>query len=84
VLQREIQVAAETETVALGAGILAALGVRLEGQTDVAEIARRMTGLSTSFSPDPAMAAVYDGLFAIYTTLYPSLKQAFAGLAAFR
>ncbi|MCU1424138.1 MAG: carbohydrate kinase, family protein [Microbacteriaceae bacterium] len=84
VLQRDILVAAETETVALGAGILAAYGVQLEGQTSIAAIAKRMTGVASSYSPQPEFADVYDRLFAVYTTLYPSLKTAFASLANFR
>jgi xylulokinase len=84
VLQRDILVAAETETVALGAGILAAYGAQLDGQTTIGDIARRMTGIATTYSPQAESAEVYDRLFAVYRTLYPSLKDAFASLAAFR
>jgi xylulokinase len=83
VFQRDFSVARETETVALGAGILAAYGVGLEGQKDLALIAERMTGLSGTYSPlvDPA---VYNKLFTIYKTLYPGLRETFAALAEFR
>ena len=84
IMQRDITVAAETETVALGAGILAAFGVGFEGQTDIGEIAARMTGISTVYQPNPEMKSLYDNLFGVYTTLYPSLKGAFAALAQFR
>lgn len=84
ILQRDITVAAETETVALGAGILAAYGVAFEQQTDIAVIAERMTGIAQVYTPAPAMKTLYDDLFAVYRTLYPSLKDAFAALARFR
>lgn len=84
VLQRDILVAAETETVALGAGILAAYGVQLEGQTSIAAIAKRMTGVAATYCPQSELADLYDRLFAVYTTIYPSLKSAFASLADFR
>jgi len=43
-----------------------------------------MTGVAAIYSPRTEVAGVYDRLFAVYTTLYPSLKSAFANLAAFR
>jgi xylulokinase len=84
ILQRDVKVAAETETVALGAGILAAYGVGFEGQTDIAAIASRMTGISRVYSPDTSTGETYSALFAVYKTLYPCLKEAFSGLAQFR
>lgn len=84
VLKREITIASQTETVALGAGILAAYGIRLEGQTDVAAIAARMTGTATIYTPDESSGALYDDLFSVYKTLYPNLKDTFAALARFR
>lgn len=84
VLQRDIAVASETETVALGAGILAAYGAELEGQTDVAAIAARMSGVSTVYHPLASAGPLYDDLFAVYKTLYPRLRDAFGALARFR
>lgn len=84
ILQRDVKIAAETETVALGAGILAAFGVGFEGQTDIGEIARRMTGVSRVYSPADDMEETYSALFAVYKTLYPNLREAFEGLARFR
>jgi xylulokinase len=84
ILQRDIRIAAETETVALGAGILAAFGVGFEGQTNIDVIAERMTDVARVYSPSVDMDETYTALYGVYKTLYPNLKDAFAGLSRFR
>ncbi|RKR76424.1 xylulokinase [Frondihabitans australicus] len=84
VLQREIDLASEVETVALGAGVLAAAAVNLDGQSDLGDIANRMTHSTKTFVPDASARGSYDDLFDVYRSLYPSLKDAFASLARFR
>jgi xylulokinase len=84
VLGREISVAAEVETATLGAAMLAAFGVRLDGQDDLSRIAARMSRTVQTVVPEHRTQPLYDDLFAVYRTLYPSLREAFASLAAFR
>ena len=85
VLDREISIAAEVETAALGAAMLAAAGGGFEGASDLTEVAARRSGTVRSVVPDASQRQrqLYDGLFAVYRTLYPSLRDAFAALAVF-
>ncbi len=84
VLNRDILVASEAETAALGAAMLAAFGVSLDGQRSLTEIASRMSGTAQKMAPESSSQQLYSDLFAVYRTLYPSLRNAFAELAAFR
>ncbi len=84
VLDRAISVAAEPETAALGAAVLAASGVGLDGRRSLAEVAARMSGIERTVVPHEPTRRLYGDLFEVYRTLYPSLRAAFAGLARFR
>ena len=64
---------------AIGAARLAALGCGLVRPDDA-----NWVTLVERAQPDPAAAARYDALFAIYATLYPALASAMHGLAAVR
>lgn len=79
---RHVDVCAETETTALGAGMLAAAAVGLDDTDDVAATARRMAHLGTTVEPDPATRARYDDLYAVYGRIYPAVKDLFAPLTA--
>ncbi|MFD1720306.1 xylulokinase [Amnibacterium endophyticum] len=84
VLDREISVAAEPETAALGAAMLAAFGVALDGPRSLPEVAARMSRTEETVAPSGPTRQLYGDLFDVYRTVYPSLKAAFAGLARFR
>ncbi|MCU1474472.1 FGGY family carbohydrate kinase [Amnibacterium sp.] len=84
VLARDISVASEVETAALGAAMLAAFGVGLAGQGDLREIAARMSRTVETVAPGVENQQLYGDLFAVYRTIYPNLRDAFASLAAFR
>jgi sugar (pentulose or hexulose) kinase len=79
---RHVDVCAETETTALGAGMLAAAAVGLDDTDDIAATAQRMAHLGTTVEPDPATRARYDDLYAVYERFYPAVKDLFAPLAA--
>ena len=64
---------------ALGAARLAALGIGLVRPEDAGWIT-----LVERARPDPAARAVYDALFAVYTGLYPALRDSMHALAALR
>jgi xylulokinase len=84
VLQRDIAIAAEPETAALGAAILAAHGVAAGGASELRARADHMTRTRVVYRPSHEAAPVYDELFTVYRTLYPTLRGAFSALAAFR
>ncbi len=76
VTQRTVQVCSAAEVSAAGAGALA-----------FAHLAGRPgeptwpTPTGEDVEPDASVAATYDRLYAVYHELYPSLRDAFAGLA---
>ena len=84
VLAREVRVASEVETAALGAAMLAAFGVGLAGQDDLRAISARMSRTIETVSPEVKTEQLYSDLFAVYRTVYPNLRDVFARLAAFR
>ncbi len=84
VLERDIDVSSEIETVALGAGILAGFAAGLHGGSDLASTAARMTRTTATFSPRAEVSSTYAQLFGVYRTLYPQLKSVFASLGEFR
>ncbi|MGT2425026.1 xylulokinase [Amnibacterium kyonggiense] len=84
VLDREISVAAEPETAALGAAMLAAFGVGLDGRRTLPEVAARMSRTEGAMTPGESTRDLYTDLFDVYRTVYPSLRSAFRGLARFR
>ncbi len=81
VLQRPIVRSATVEATCLGAGMLAAVHVRLV--PDLASAAQAMTQTGRRFVPESARTR-YDELFQIYRELYPSNKRTLAALARFR
>jgi xylulokinase len=59
----------ETETTSLGAGMQAAAALDWHGS--LRDTAEQMSGVGARHTPDPATAARYDDLFAVYRELYP-------------
>ena len=76
----EIQVLSTqaADATSLGAAIAAGVGVGLF--RDLAHGAASIA-VTESHAPDPAARAIYDARYALYTSLYPALKPAFAQLA---
>lgn len=80
---RPVQVSATLEASCLGAGMLAASGAGWYASP--AEASTAMQGeVVLTIEPDPATAAHYRELLAIYQDLYPALRRTFARLAAYR
>lgn len=79
VMQRRVSVVREPESTCLGAGMLAAAAVGLHESIPAA--AAMMSGVSTSFEPEPQAAATYDRLYEVYRDIYPSTRELFARLA---
>ena len=63
---------------ALGAARLAALSIGMAGESD------QWITLVERALPDPARKRRYDALFAVYTALYPALRDSMHALAALR
>jgi xylulokinase len=75
VLHRPVLQPRVLETTALGASILAGVGIGVfDGLEEAGE---RMVHIERAFEPHPEAGARYDTLFAIYRSLYPSLRDAF-------
>lgn len=83
VLERPVAISAETETTALGAAMLAASAVGIDGVTDLTEIATRMSHISAVREPDTAVSH-YSDTFAVYRDVYSALKPVFGRLSALR
>ncbi len=81
VLGRPIAVGDQVETTALGAGVLAAAGVSLEGDADLITTAERMTGEWRPMEPSEHRAAVYEVGFEVYRQVYPALAGLFPRLS---
>ncbi|MFN8489656.1 MAG: FGGY-family carbohydrate kinase [Caldilineaceae bacterium] len=82
VLGCEVQVvAAPGDAAARGAAILA--GIELGWWSSFAPD-RSFFPVSQVFIPDERQRSLYDGLYAVFQTLYPQLRGAFAELAALR
>jgi xylulokinase len=79
VMRRKVSVVREPESTCLGAGMLAAAAVGLHESIPAA--AAMMSGVSTSFEPEPQTAATYDRLYEVYRDIYPSTRELFARLA---
>lgn len=75
ILNRPLMLAGSDEATALGAGILAAVGVGLHPSIDVA--VKSMTTTRTLYEPNPEGAARYETLYQTYRTIYPALKPVF-------
>ena len=80
VLQRPVTYLRDNPGSALGAAFVAGVGVGVFASWD--DITRFVTVEGTT-APDPANAALYDDLYAIYRDAYERLKPAFRGLAGF-
>jgi xylulokinase len=75
VLGRNVKLAREQESTALGAGIHAAAAAGL--YPDLRTAADAMTGTEKSYAPDSAAHARYGDIFAAYRSIYPGLKHTF-------
>ncbi|HEX8966751.1 MAG TPA: FGGY-family carbohydrate kinase [Chloroflexota bacterium] len=73
VLDRPLLVPRVVEGAVVGAAMLGALGVGLYAGR--AEAAAAMVHVARRFEPDPRRAALYAELYALYATLYPSLRE---------
>ena len=69
------------EATSYGAAIAAGIGV---GLYEDYSVARSIVKIKDEHKPDPRVARTYDKVYAIYRSLYPSLKEQFAQLAALR
>lgn len=82
VLGRPLEVVTGGEASALGASVLAAAAVRLDGLRDVAEAAGAMVHIGRTVMPGAGEApARLDEKYAAYRELYPALRDTFARLA---
>jgi xylulokinase len=79
VLGRDVKLVREQEGTALGAGIHAAAALGLHA--DLHRAADAMTGIKTSYLPDPEAHARYSALFEAYRSIYPGLKPTFQLIA---
>ncbi|MDR1387198.1 MAG: xylulose kinase [Propionibacteriaceae bacterium] len=82
VLQRPVDVCAETETTCLGAAILGAAAVGAEGEHDVRATAARMSQVARTVYPDPATKSIYKLAARAHQQLYPALRATFPLMAA--
>jgi xylulokinase len=79
VLNRPIALAGSDEATALGAGILAAVGVGLHADVDAA--VNSMTTTRLLYEPNPETVTRYEQLYQSYRTVYPALKSVFLTVA---
>ncbi|MEO8272662.1 MAG: FGGY-family carbohydrate kinase [Chloroflexota bacterium] len=68
------------ETAAVGAAIIAAVGIG--AHPDLPTAIRAMTAIDREFEPDPERRAVYDRAFEAYVALHPAISPVIRGLAA--
>lgn len=81
-LGRPLEVVAGGEASALGAAVLAAAAVRLDGLGDVPDAAGAMVHIARTERPGASVArAQLDEKYAAYRELYPALRDTFARLA---
>ena len=78
-LGRTVSLVREQESTALGAGIHAAAAAGLH--SDIRAAADAMTGVETSFEPDPVAHARYSDIFQAYVGIYPGLRSTFHRMA---
>ena len=79
VLGREIMLAREQESTALGAGIHAAAAVGF--YKDIQTAAEAMTGIELTYAPNANAHHIYSRIFEAYRSLYPNLKSTFRLIA---
>jgi xylulokinase len=82
ILEEPVEVAPHAEATALGAAILAAAAVAVDGERDVATTAQRMSQGWLAVEPerDEPASRRSRQLGAMYERLYPALSPVFAGL----
>jgi xylulokinase len=73
VLNRTVLLPREVEAVALGAAILAALGVG--AHPDLPTAVEAMVNIERRFEPDPVRVPQYVHVFEIYQALFPALRE---------
>jgi len=81
VLRKRLAVLEFQETSALGAALLAALGVGLHESFAGAAGAARSCNRAHAVEPDAARAAAYDELYAHFARLYPATREIAHGLS---
>lgn len=79
VMGRSVDVARESESTCLGAGMLAAAAVGL--YPSIAGAAVAMSGVGRTYTPHETVTGTYDRLYAVYRDIYPSLRPIFTRLA---
>jgi xylulokinase len=79
VLGRPIRLPAAATGAPLGDAIMAAVGAGLYPSVEAA--VAKMVDPGAEYAPQPATAATYDALYAVYVGLYPALKASFRALA---
>ncbi len=77
---RPLHVCGDNPGAPFGNALLAGVGAGLV--RDASAVAARAAHVTRTFVPRPELRGRYDGLFGVYRSLYPSLKGAFASLAA--
>jgi sugar (pentulose or hexulose) kinase len=82
IFERPVEVTDHAETTALGAAVLAAAAVGLEGESDVVATAGRMSQGWRRITPRTADRARYRALAATYRELYPALAGIFGMLTS--
>lgn len=80
ILQRPVMLPQAATGAPMGNAILAAVTAGLHPTLE--EGVAAMVRVGDAYAPNPANAAIYDDLFAVYLGLYPALRAAFAQLAA--
>ena len=75
-----VEVPQVREAAAMGAAVVAAVGVG--AHPDLRAAIRAMTVIERRFEPDPARAAIYDRVFEAYVGLYPAMKPVTDSLVA--
>jgi xylulokinase len=75
-----VEVPRVRETAAMGAAIVAAVGVG--AHPDLSSAIQAMTAIDRTFQPDPDRAAVYDLVFEAYVELWPAIAPVLRAAAA--
>ena len=79
VLNMELEVPAVEEGPAMGGALLAA--VACGTYTSVAVAAAAVVSTRETISPEPELVQLYEERYQVFRTLYPALKEPFAGMA---
>lgn len=75
-----VEVPRVRETAAVGAAIVAAVGVGVH--PDLPTAIRAMTGIDRRFEPDPGRKQTYDRVYEAYVALHPAVSPVIRSLAA--